>query len=113
MKGKLYHGTCRAFIEYALQNQGRFGPDYDSVSFTPDYEHARMFAEQWKTDAGKEMLKQYFDLDDENLEQLLEPLVLEFDANNLGELKQREDGNAVEFYVERGPISLNEAKVID
>lgn len=109
---RLYHGTCRAFVEYALQNKGKFGPDQDSVSFTPEYEHARMFADSWQTPAGRERLRKCFENVGNSIEQCMEPVVLVFDPTKLPELKQRDDCGHVEFFLERGPVSLDVAKEI-
>lgn len=106
---RLYHGTCKAFVLYALQNKGKFGPDYDSVSFTPDVEHAREFAESWRTPAGLQRLAEYFG---KNLKRdMTRPVILQFSKLRLGDLKYRTDGeNVDEFYVGRGPVSLEGVK---
>ena len=46
---KLYHGTCMAFVQLAKEKKGKFGPDYDRISFTPNYPHAKMYAESFLT----------------------------------------------------------------
>lgn len=42
---ELYHGTCIVFILLALERKGKFGPDYDKIRFTSDFDHAKMLAE--------------------------------------------------------------------
>lgn len=108
---RLYHGTCKAFVAYAMQNGNQFGPDYDRVCFTPQMDHAQMFAEDWQKPAGLERLRQYFG--DNIDERLTEPVVLEFDRARLGKLGYREDGGADEFYVEKGPVSLDGAREVN
>jgi hypothetical protein len=100
----LYHGTCRAFVAHALQNNGRFGPNYDHVSFTPEYDHASDFAEDWNTDRGYKRLQEYFG--EGVARELAEPVVLEFQKSQFSKLKFRKDGDADEFYVEKGPVQL-------
>ena len=100
---KLYHGTCKAFVKHALQNDSRFGPDHDNVSFTPDLEHAKDYAAGWQRPGGLELLAQFFlnvTLD------LAEPVILVFDGAALGKLRYRNDCGNDEFYVEKGPVSL-------
>lgn len=101
---KLYHGTCRAFVDYALQNGGQFGPEYDNVSFTPDLEHAKDFANGWQKPGGLELLTQHFQ--DINPD-FAEPVILIFGSDALGELHYRKDCGKDEFYVEKGPVSLD------
>lgn len=103
MNSKLFHGTCRAFILLALERGGNFGPDYNSVSFTPELAHARMFADSWRTQAGMRRLRDMFG---NTNEELAEPVVLEFNQENLPNLQYKRDGPADEFYVERGPVAL-------
>jgi len=100
---KLYHGTCRAFIEYALRNGGKFGPENDSISFTPNKEHAKMFAESWRKSSGIKRLEDYFGVG--LSEEFLEPVILELDSSFF-ELSYRKDCEADEFYIEKGPINL-------
>ncbi|MAH07179.1 hypothetical protein CMI38_02930 [Candidatus Pacearchaeota archaeon] len=101
----LYHGTCKAFLAYAmLDNGGKLGPDYDSVSFTPDIEHAKMFADSWQGEIGMNHLKEYFG--DDISEELAEPVLLKFEGNGLGKMGYKKDGDADEYYVEKGPVNL-------
>ncbi len=107
---KLYHGTCKAFVAYALQNEGKLGPCSDSVSFTPKLDHARMFSESWKTPAGLKKLEDCFG---EVLDlKFSEPVVLEFDSSTLGKLHYRKDCEIDEFYVECGPIDISLGKEV-
>jgi len=102
-KEVIYHGTCKAFVELANERGGQFGPDYDRVSFTPDYDHAKMYAESWKTPGGKKRLREYFG----NIpKKYLEPVILEFDKTKLGDLEKTLDGSAVELSVKKGPVKL-------
>ncbi|MGC9309816.1 MAG: hypothetical protein ACP5D2_03940 [Candidatus Nanoarchaeia archaeon] len=104
MEERIYHGTCMAFVQLANEREGLFGPDYDSVSFTPDINHARMFANSWQTSAGRARLAEMFG----NIpEQLVQPVILTFNPSELGQLNQTLDGNAIEYYVERGPVQIN------
>lgn len=107
---KLYHGTCNAFVAYALQNGENLGPDYDAVSFAPNIEHAKTFARSWQTSAGRKRLEEFFG---KNLkEEHFEPIILEIRSSSLGKLQYREDCGEDEFYVERGPVSISSAKGI-
>ncbi len=111
--GRLYHGTCKAFIVYALQNGGKFGSEYYSVSFTPSLEHAQVFAESWKTSRGLVKLRDFFSESiDGVIDELSEPIILEFNARLLGKLKYRLDCGEDEYYVERGPVDINEATLV-
>ena len=104
MIARLYHGTCLAFVELARQRGRRFGPENNSVSFTPDYGHARIFAEGWMTPAGRKILKKYFgDLPTE----YTQPVILEFNPEKLGQLNQRDDCGHAEFFIEKGPVNLD------
>ncbi len=110
---KLYHGTCKAFIAYALQNKGRFGSECDGVSLTPILEHARVFAESWKSQRGLARLRDYFlDSIDGALSELSEPVILEFNARLLGRLKYRLDCGEDEYYV-KGQVDINKATLVE
>jgi hypothetical protein len=99
---KIYHGTCRAFVEFAEQQGGKFGPKGRELYFTPDLNHAKMFANSWNTKRGIKLLKDYFgDLP----KQYAEPVVLEYDQNSLGQLEKKLDAGAVEM-VKKGPVQL-------
>jgi hypothetical protein len=103
MGEKLYHGTCRAFVQLAQERGGQFGPDYDRMSFTSDYDHAQMFADSWQTPGGIRRLQEMFG----NLpREYSDPIILEFDLDELGKLERRLDGTAVELFIERGPVKL-------
>lgn len=111
---KLYHGTCKAFVAYALQNEGRFGSYCDRVSFTPNLEHALMYAESWQTDRGQKRLGSMILFTGEmQRREFAEPVVLEFEAEKLGPLKYNNDCGADEYYVERGPVNLDLAKLVE
>lgn len=85
MEQKLYIGTCRAFVEYAKQRGNQFGPD-GTMWFTPDLAYAQEYANSWKTKAGKTKLVEYFG---EKLpEEYSQGIVLEWDTNDLGNLKE-------------------------
>ena len=108
---KLYHGTCKAFVAFALQNGGKFGPNCDAVSFTPDLGYARMFAESWQTPLGRKRLEDYFGkvLGTE----IFKPIVLEFNflrLERLYNLHYRDDCGAEEFFVEEGPVDISLCK---
>ncbi|HJO14810.1 MAG TPA: hypothetical protein QGG70_02060 [Candidatus Pacearchaeota archaeon] len=101
----LYHGTCKAFLAYALlDNAGNLGPDYDSVSFTPDIEHATMFADSWQGQIGMNHLKKYFGEDISP--ELAESVLLKFEGSGLGKMGYKKDGDADEYFVEKGPVNL-------
>ena len=100
---KLYHGTCMAFVQLAKEKKGKFGPDYDRISFTPNYPHAKMYAESWKTPAGRLRLEKYFW---ELPEEFHSPIILEFNSLQFRKLIKTMDGGAIEFYVPNGPIAL-------
>jgi len=100
----LYHGTCQAFVEFARQNNGNFGPSYDSVSFTPNIVHAEIFASSWDTSRGRERLNEFFG---EQPDAMYSPVVLEFDSGRLGDLVETEDAGAIEFFRESGPVSFD------
>lgn len=107
---KLYHGTCKAFVAYAMQNSGKFGPEFDRISFTPDIGYAQIFAESWKSTRGLRRLRECFgESIDGMLEKLSEAVILEVDSNSLngrGQLTYRSDCGNDEWYLERGPIDL-------
>ena len=102
---KLYHGTCEAFVEYAKQQGGRFGPSYDTVSFTPDIEHAKSFADGWNTPRGVNRLKEMFE--SEVNPEHAKPVLLTFDKTKLGKLGFRYDGGEPEYYVRNGSVDLD------
>tara|TARA_Y100000310_G_C20679897_1_gene815306 strand:- start:270 stop:623 length:354 start_codon:yes stop_codon:yes gene_type:complete len=106
----LYHGTCKAFVEYAKLNNGQFGPADDSVSFTPDLRHALDFAEGWDKVGGRARLREMFE--DELDPDLRSPVVLSFARGSLGDLEYRDDCGAREFYLENGPVNLDQAQEI-
>jgi hypothetical protein len=100
---KLYHGTCRAFVQLAKERDGKFGPDYDSIRFTPDKTHAQAFADSWQKPAGQKRLDEMFgDIPNE----LVQPVILEFDSRTLGKLNEGMDGGVVEYFIECGPVNL-------
>lgn len=104
MEGKkLYHGTCRAFVQLAMERGRHFGPEYDRISFTPNYKHAKMFAESWKTPIGRLRLEEFFG---KLPEELYSPVILKFNTSDLGNLIETMDAGAIEFYIEKGPIKL-------
>lgn len=100
---KLYHGTCRAFVQLAMERDGHFGPEYDRVSFTPSHKHAKMYAESWKTPAGRLRLEEFFG---KLPEEFYSPIILKFNSSDLGTLTQTIDAGAIEFYIEKGPVKL-------
>lgn len=105
MEEKLYHGTCRAFVEYARQRENKFGPENSNIYLTPDLNHARMFAEGWNTDRGRKLLEEYFGkelpIDYSN------GVIFEYDAKELGKLEIGIDaGGIIEIIKEKGPIPL-------
>ena len=110
----LYHGTCKAFVAYALQNEGRFGLEFDNVSFTPELDHAKAFAHGWSRPSGLQLLLEYFGQSIEDmLPALSEPVILQFKATDLGQLQYRNDCGRDEYYVERGPVDIHRACIID
>ena len=106
---KLYHGTCKEFVAYAQAHNGQFGPSYDRVSFTPDLKHSYMFSESWNTKIGIETLKEYFG--EEIDPKLAEAVILQFNGHKLGNLHFKKDGGADEFFVEKGPVQLVNARI--
>ena len=109
---KLYHGTCRAFVAYALQHKGRFGSEI-GTSFTPDLEHAKTFAGSWNKARGVQRLREYFDQSiDDLLPELSKPIILQFEVNDLGCLRYRTDCGRDEYFVE-GQVDINKAIPID
>lgn len=111
---KLYHGTCKAFVAYALQNDGRFGPEFDSISFTPTIEYAKTFADSWKTSRGLARLQDYFGSSINGmLSELSEPLILEVNSNALEGLKFRRDCGHEEYYLERGSIDVSLLRIVE
>lgn len=107
---KLYHGTCLVFVAHAVQNEGSFGPDYDRISFTPNLEHALTFAQSWDTARGSQRLRDYFGSELPKI--MREPVVLEFLASNLSGLIYHRDCGADEFYVEKGPVNIYSARIL-
>jgi hypothetical protein len=100
---KLYHGTCKAFVELAKERGENFGPD-DEIYLTPDLEHAKMFAESWNTDRGRKRLGEYFK---ELPKEYAESVILEFDQDKLGDLEKSLDaGGAIQFS-KKGPLKLD------
>ena len=98
----LYHGTCRAFLAYALENKGSFGPEHGETSFTPDLDHAIYFAEQWSNKkCNSKSLEKYFG---ENIEKHLEePIILEIMTKDL-DFNYRNDCGKREYFL---PHALN------
>jgi len=110
---KLYHRTCKAFVAYALQNNGRFGSEF-GVSSTPELNHAGTFAESWRTPCGVARLCDYFGHSIEGmLSELSEPVILGVDSNVLRELKYRQDCGYDEYYLERGPIDISILRIVE
>lgn len=107
---QLYHGTCKAFVVYALQNRGKFGPEKEEVSFTPDLKHALIFAQSWGTERGLSRLVEYFG--EQINSELAEPILLEFRTSGLNPLKYRLDCGKDEFYLEKGPVDIFKAKLV-
>lgn len=69
-----------------------------------------MFALDWKKPVGINRLKEYFG---ESIDtRLAEPVILGFKKDKLGELHYRQDGGADEFYIERGPVNINNARLV-
>tara|TARA_Y100000310_G_C20641750_1_gene794338 strand:- start:815 stop:1129 length:315 start_codon:yes stop_codon:yes gene_type:complete len=99
----LYHGTCKAFVKLASQYEGKFGPS-DFMWFTPEIEHAKMFAESWQKARGLARLKQMFETEIDP--SLAEPVVLEFSSERLRELVREDDAGAV-AYRAMGPVEIN------
>ena len=104
----LYHGTCRAFLAYALENKGLFGPEDGEVSFTPNINHAIDFSEQWGRKYGVKNLENYFGKEIDK--QLREPILLEIEPRNLN-LQYRKDCGADEYYINHS-LDLSKIKKI-
>ena len=100
--GKVYHGTCKAFVVYALQNNNLFGGP--EISYTPDLAHAKMFANSWATQRGRSRLKEFFGAIPEEYSQ---GVIIEISKEDIKGLKKTMDAGAIEF-VGKGPIELNE-----
>ena len=110
---QLYHGTCKAFIVYALQRGGMFGPE-SSISFTPALDYSRIFAESWKESRGLQRLRDFFgESIDGAIGELCEPVILQFNAHDLGHLTYRMDCGGEEYFVERGPIDVHKGRLVD
>jgi hypothetical protein len=88
---RLYHGTCRAFLAYALENKGKFGPENGEVSFSPNLGYSVNFAKQWKCSKN---LEDYFG---EIEDHLREPIILEINQEDLN-LKYRNDCGNDEYF---------------
>jgi hypothetical protein len=105
----LYHGTCRAFLAYALENKGLFGPEDGETSFTLDLDHAICFAEQWSNKkCNSKSLEKYFGKDiDKHLE---EPIILEITTKDL-DFNYRDDCGKREYFLPHA-LNLNYVKQI-
>lgn len=91
----LYHGTCRAFLAYALENKGKFGPEEGELSFTPNLNHAILFSEQWGRKYGVKSLENYFGGVENHLR---EPIILELEKKDL-DFKYRKDCGTDEYFL--------------
>jgi hypothetical protein len=103
----LYHGTCRAFLAYALENKGMFGPENGELSFTPEINHAVLFSEQWGRKYGVKNLENYFGEIDDHLR---EPIILEIEQKDL-DFKYRKDCGADEYFL-KSSLDLSKVKRI-
>lgn len=103
----LYHGTCRAFLAYALENKGLFGPEEGELSFTPEINHAIDFSEQWGSKYGVKNLEKYFGKIDNHLR---EPIILEIEKKDLN-FEYRNDCGADEYFL-RHSLDLSKVKRI-
>jgi len=104
----LYHGTCRAFLAYALENKGLLGPEDGETSFTPDLDHAIGYAEQWSNKRYEKSIENYFEKDVDT--HLKEPVILEIALKDL-QFRYRDDGGKREYYLSHA-LNLNYVKQI-
>jgi hypothetical protein len=106
----LYHGTCKAFVIYAWENEGKFGSDCYNLCFTSNFDYAKMFAQEYKTAIGRKKLDEMFE--SVPFEFFYEPVILEFDSNKFNQLKIGDDCGNIEYYLDKGPVDINLAKII-
>lgn len=104
---RLYHGTCKAFVAYAHQNNGKFGSEL-GISFTPSLGYAQVFAESWGTPRGLERLQEYFSHSiGRMLSELSKPVILRVRKPVfLKGIRSKLDCGNEEYYLERGSIDL-------
>jgi len=108
----LYHGTCRAFLAYALENKCLFGDENGKLSLTTELSHAIDYAEQWSTKGGFKSIEKYFGEDIEK--SLCEPILLELNSKSIKKIKNlryNNDCGRGEYYLE-GNLSLDFVKQI-